>query len=488
MSSTLQSGARFRAYPTAEQAAALRRWIGSQRHIYNAKVAEDRLFAAERRMQIRSGADPDSVKTPLDRLYCQFKDPELTPWLSEVPSQVLREGTYRWFNAKQRELKGLAQAPARRNRRNFSSVLLCEDLFEFCGEKLRLGSKKFNLGELRFVAHRAYGRPKMLSISHCGGRWFVSFSYEHQSETILRSQPELAHELSLLEDATLSSLTLGVDRNVEANCAATSAGEFFLPEPVTLARIERKAWGAKPQQRRLARSKKGSKNRAKLACRIARKHAYKADVLRDFAHKTSLAIARSGAKLIAFENLKVQNMVRRPKAKYDESGWPLPNGAAAKAGLNRAILASAWGRIANYTQYKAAQRNVCVAFVAPYQSSQECSRCGHTHPENRERALFLCQRCGHTQHADLNAATNIAARGIAMLRSGALERSKPVKRIAVRRKGEENKAGSGRPEVSVERSSDAALGLAAGNTAQSAVKQKAQAARPDAPTTAPPGV
>ncbi|EQD60819.1 Transposase (probable), IS891/IS1136/IS1341 domain protein, partial [mine drainage metagenome] len=40
----MQNGFQFRAYPSQEAAATLRRWIGCQRFIYNAKVAEDRYF------------------------------------------------------------------------------------------------------------------------------------------------------------------------------------------------------------------------------------------------------------------------------------------------------------------------------------------------------------------------------------------------------------------------------------------------------------
>ena len=49
---TYQSGVRFRAYPESTLATTLRQWIGCQRVIYNGKVAEDRLFAAQRRMNL----------------------------------------------------------------------------------------------------------------------------------------------------------------------------------------------------------------------------------------------------------------------------------------------------------------------------------------------------------------------------------------------------------------------------------------------------
>ena len=49
--------------------------------------------------------------------------------------------------------------------------------------------------------------------------------------------------------------------------------------------------------------------------------------------------------LIVLEDLAITNMVRRPKAKPDpnQPGAFVPNGATAKAGLNRSINDAGWG-------------------------------------------------------------------------------------------------------------------------------------------------
>lgn len=48
----------------------------------------------------------------------------------------------------------------------------------------------------------------------------------------------------------------------------------------------------------------------------------------------------------------------------------------------------------------------------PVDSSRECAACGHTGKANRQtRVSFVCLRCGHAEHADVNAAQVIAARG-----------------------------------------------------------------------------
>jgi transposase len=84
----------------------------------------------------------------------------------------------------------------------------------------------------------------------------------------------------------------------------------------------------------------------------------------------------------------------------------LPNGGRAKSGLNRAILASCWGKFAQRLDHKMPVTAVPAAYT-----SQECSNCGHTCPENRDsQAVFRCQGCGFEHHADTNAAINIRDR------------------------------------------------------------------------------
>ncbi len=112
-------------------------------------------------------------------------------------------------------------------------------------------------------------------------------------------------------------------------------------------------------------------------------------------------------------------MTKRPKAKKDAKGRFLPNRAKAKAGLNRAILSSAWGQVVLFTIYKALRLGKLVITVAPEYSSQECAICAFTAKGNRlSQAEFVCQRCGHTDNADHNAAWVIAKRGIENLLSG----------------------------------------------------------------------
>ncbi len=78
-----------------------------------------------------------------------------------------------------------------------------------------------------------------------------------------------------------------------------------------------------------------------------------------------------------------------------------------------------WGRIVTFTKYKALRREKLTIKIPAHGTSQECSYCGHIHPDNREtQAIFSCQRCGLTLNADYNASLVIKRRGIRMLRNG----------------------------------------------------------------------
>ncbi len=78
--------------------------------------------------------------------------------------------------------------------------------------------------------------------------------------------------------------------------------------------------------------------------------------------------------------------------------------------------ASCWGLLAARTEQKAAASGAVICYVDPRHSSQQCRRCGHIASESREsQAVFLCVACGHDDHADVNAAKNVLARGLALL-------------------------------------------------------------------------
>jgi putative transposase len=241
----------------------------------------------------------------------------------------------------------------------------------------------------------------------------------------------------------LQSITTGIDRGV-AIPAADSSGNAFDIKPVNRKRISKRERQIRRYQRRMARQMKGSCNYRKNKQKVAKLKGYAANVRKDFAHKTSFALVNSDAKVFVFEDLKLKNMTAAPKAKVDTNGRFIRNGAAAKAGLNKSMLASALGLVKQYAAYKAAAVNKLALVVPAHHTSQECSVCHHVDSLNRlSQEAFQCVNCGHTENADMNAAKVIKHRGVQVLQKHlqALEagtaRVKTKKAVRVRRAAKE---------------------------------------------------
>jgi putative transposase len=174
-------------------------------------------------------------------------------------------------------------------------------------------------------------------------------------------------------------------------------------------------------ERRKARQRKGSRRRERTKAAIARVHARAADRRKDFAEQTSTHLVRDH-DLIAIEDLRVRHMLRSAAGTREQPG----TNVAQKRGLNRAISRQAWSLLRRRIEDKAATCGVVVVAVDPKHTSQTCDRCGTVDPGSREsQARFHCRHCGHQAHADINAATNILAAGLAVTARGGTPQQGP---------------------------------------------------------------
>jgi putative transposase len=202
---------------------------------------------------------------------------------------------------------------------------------------------------------------------------------------------------------------VGVDMGV-ASFLATSDGKQT-PNPRHLAASAERLAAA---QRDLARKKRGSQRRKKAAAKVVGLHGKVRRQRLDHAHSTALALVRA-YDLIVHEDLKIANMTARPRPRPDGDGGYQPNGAAAKARLNKSINDAGWGIFLRVLAAKAESAGRTVIAVSPRHTSQRCAECGHTAAGNRvTQAEFRCLACGHHAHADVNAARNILRAGLAL--------------------------------------------------------------------------
>ena len=404
-------GQRLQIQPSRSQAHVLRQWIGCQRFIYNAKVHDDRYFRAFSRWSL----EHTGQYAPVDQSYAQYK--ALAPFLSEVPSQILRNGAGRWYDAYQRFFKKLGGRPKIKTQHGRQSVLLTSELFSIKQNEhgnwfIHLGTKRRPLGSIRINTQgkSLTALPKMVVISFHAGRWSLSFSTPNadtSGEPIqYPTYTEVLAELSQYSAGDLALAVNGVDRGVvlpACDSKGRITSDLLNQNDLLLARKEIKR---KRYQRKMTRQTQGSKGYLRTKAKVARLSRYRSDCIQNLAHQVSHRLANDNeTKVVALEDLRVQNMTKSAKGTADQPGRRVRQ----KAGLNRSILQSGWGRLRTYLLYKLYRRGKLLIVVPPHYTSQACSQCGTIdRASRRSQADFACNSCGFTIHADVNASRVIA--------------------------------------------------------------------------------
>jgi len=236
------------------------------------------------------------------------------------------------------------------------------------------------IGNIRTVFHRSL--PKDARLKTCtvirepDGKWFASLIFEEVVPLQNIDTTPMAPKNSLGVDLGLLSLI------------TTSDGEK-VEHPRFLRKAEKRL---KHLQRSLSSKSKGSRNRFKARSKVASLHSRVRRQRLDFNHKLSTRLVTEH-NLIAFEDLKIRNMVRNQR-------------------LAKSISDAAWGQLVRLTEFKAMGAESRVVRVAAAYSTQECFHCGTRNGVNLSMREFVCIGCGLTLQRDLNAARVVLKRGV----------------------------------------------------------------------------
>jgi putative transposase len=400
---------RYRLYPTPAQEAALLNHCAHARYVWNLAVEQ------------RSWWQPGHPAPGFAEQCRQLSEARAaSPWLAAgsviVQQQALRDfhAAYAsWFaslrpwrsryaNTPPHERPAAPSPPSwrKRGRREGFRIVAVRP------EDVRRVNRRWGVvlvpkvGWVRFRWSRAVPAAKSYRVTlDRAGRWHIAFT------TVPPAIP-----------APGNGQVVGVDRGVAVS-AALSTGELLTVAGLRPAERRR----LRLLERRLARAKRGSSRRRRVKLAVARLKAREADRRRDWIEKTSTDLAQR-FDLICVEDLDVQAMTRTGSGTVQRPGRHVRQ----KAGLNRGILASGWGRLVDRLEHKAPGR---VRKVAAAYTSQRCSACGHVAAESRQsQTAFCCVACGWTGNADYNAARNIAAAGQVVAARGGQGSSGPVNR------------------------------------------------------------
>ncbi len=371
---------RSRLYPTVGQASVMSEHCSHARFVYNLGLEQRSMWRKGRVARI-------NLATQMRELAQARK---ATDWLA-AGSSVVQQGALRDLDrAYTNFFAGRASYPRFRSKNDTRQGFVIRDL---AVRRLNLRWAEVQVPKVGWVRFRL-SRPweqitatTSARVTFAHGRWHVSMTCPPPA----RTNPG-------------TGAMVGIDRGV-ANTLATSDGVMAHAPTWTPGEQARYLHLA----RRLARQTKGSARRQATRDAMGVLHRRLTDRRTNWVEQTTTDLARR-YDLIALEDLRTKNMTRRPKAvpDPDQPGQYLPNGARAKAGLNKAILASCWGAFATRLAHK-----TTVILVDPRNTSRACNQCGHTSSDNRDsQAVFACTRCGHTAHADTNAALNILGRAL----------------------------------------------------------------------------
>ncbi|MEO3744494.1 transposase [Plantactinospora sp. B5E13] len=337
------------------------------------------------------------------------KDPDCT-WLADAPSHTLQQALRDLDRACRTH--GTWKVRWRSKTRTAPSFRFPDpNQIAVCRLNRRWGQvclPKF--GPVRFRWTRPLGGTiRNATVSRDGGRWYISFCVE---DGVARVEPN-------------GNPPVGVDRGVTV-AVATSDGDLYEREfanPGELRRIRR-------LQQRMARSlrihgrNRRSQRRDAVRAQLGRLQARIRARRADFAAQTAVRLVREHG-LVIVEDLRVKNMTASAKGTTEQPG----HNVRAKAGLNRAILSKGWGGFLAALEHAARYHGATVVKVNPAYTSQTCHACRQFAPKSREsQAVFRCVACGHQAHADVNAARNILAAGLAVTRRGDLADRRSAKR------------------------------------------------------------
>ncbi|WP_169980545.1 RNA-guided endonuclease TnpB family protein [Microbispora sp. H10836] len=372
----MRTAYRVRAYPTAEQAAALNRTFGCVRLVWNTVLAwRQARYRAE-------GVKTSYAQT--DRYLTELKRDGGHDFLYEVSSVPLQQALRHQHKAFANFFAGRAKHPRFKSRHGRQSATYTRSAFRWGDGRLHLAKMD---DPIAFVwswpeVDPTTINPTTVTVSRdSDGRWYASIAIETETEP---------------DPLPATGGQAGIDLGV-SDFAVLSTGEK-IPNP---RHLERKAKNLARYQRRMARKQRGSNNRAKARAKVARAHTKVRDARADFLHRTSARLVRDH-DLIVLEDLNVRGMVRNRS-------------------LARVISDCGWGEFRRQLEYKTQRYGRRLVVIDRwYPSSKTCSACGHLLPAlPLSTRHWMCPGCGTRNDRDVNAAKNILAAGRAVSACGA---------------------------------------------------------------------
>ncbi len=377
----LHKAVQVRLYPSEQQQTQLAQAMGCARWWWN--------YALNKSIEAYKETGKGLGRSALNALLPALKKAEDTCWLADCYSQVLQATTLNLTTAYKNFFDGRAKFPRFKSKHGKQSIQYPQNV-KIVDSNVKLPG---NIGVVKAKIHRPIeGKIKTVTVSKTpSGKYFASILTEVEGEN---------HK-------ALEGKIYGVDLGLKHFAVVTDGEKVSkYDNPKHIAKHEK---NLKRKQQKLARRQKGSCSRNKYRKVVAKVYERVRNSRQDFLHKLSYKLV-SDSQAVIVENLNVKGMVTLE----DSLTLRYRNHNLAKA-----ISDAGWGMFTNFLAYKLERKGgKLVEIDRWFPSSKLCSNCfysvGEMPLDVRE---WTCPHCGTHHDRDGNAAINIRAEGIRMLKA-----------------------------------------------------------------------
>lgn len=363
---------KVRLYPNVNQQIELAKTFGASRWWWN--------YALNKSIETYRDTGKGLGRTALNALLPQLKSTEETAWLSECYSQVLQATTLNLTTAYKNFFEKRAGFPRFKSKKGKQSVQYPQNV------KPKIGTVKFpgSVGEIRAKIHRPIeGKIKTVTVSKTPAeKYFASILTEVEGENPAPS-----------DDGKIVGVDLGL-KHFAIVSDGSKVSKYENPK-----HISKHEKNLARKQAKLARKQQGSNRRNRYRKVVAKVYEKVSNARQDFLHKLSTKLVNEN-QVVVVENLHVLGMVRNHN-------------------LAKAICDAGWGMFTNFLAYKLERKGgKLVEIDRWFPSSKLCSNCFHQVDEmSLDVREWTCPNCRTSHDRDGNAATNIRAEGIRMLKA-----------------------------------------------------------------------
>ncbi len=150
------------------------------------------------------------------------------------------------------------------------------------------------------------------------------------------------------------------------------------------------------------------------------------------AHRTIEQLSGRERRYVRHVLHSVANGIVEEALEHDCEGIILEDLEGIREDLSFAQWHAEWAfrKLTDFVEYKAEYEGLFVDTIDPRNTSKRCNECGFVHGDNRHSGDFECRRCGKRNHADYNAAKNVAE--LYLLRGHQPPRGRSVSQYALK--------------------------------------------------------